>query len=142
MNPILLIAESDVELCGLYRKYLGGLGYEVETAADGLDCMEKVDRLRPDVLLLDLELRWGGGDGVLAWLREEAVSGVTVVLTATAGSPADFAAHIKPPVIEFLPKPFSLAALQKTVHSAVGNNRHEEPFTPIQGAACPEHFIG
>jgi CheY-like chemotaxis protein len=39
-----------------YRRFLTGLGYDVETAADGLDCLEKLRRLAPAVCVLDREL--------------------------------------------------------------------------------------
>ena len=56
----------------------------METVSNGLDCVEKLRRVTPAVLAW--ELRWGGGDGVRAWLREKgAKSGVPVVLTTTAG---------------------------------------------------------
>ena len=71
MKQRLLIADRDAELCELYRMFLTERGYEVETSTDGLDCLAKLRHVTPAVLVLDLELLWGGGDGVLAWLREE-----------------------------------------------------------------------
>jgi DNA-binding response OmpR family regulator len=68
MNQTLLIAEGDAELCDVYRRFFARQGFDVETASDALDCVEKLRRVPPAVLVLDWELRWGGGDGVLAWL--------------------------------------------------------------------------
>src|SRR5262249_55485433 len=116
MKPTLLIAESDAALRDAYRRFFTGRGYDVEAAADGLDCLEKRGRLRPIECVLDRELRCGGADGVLAWLREErATSGVSVVLSATACPPPDVAVDIEPPVVQFLPKPFMLTALLESV---------------------------
>ena len=53
MKPTLLIAQSDAELRDAYRRFLTGRGYDVETAADGLDCLEKLRRVAPAVLVLD-----------------------------------------------------------------------------------------
>jgi len=120
MKPILLIAEGDADLCTVYQTFFTSYGYEVETASDGLDCLKKLRQVRPAVLVLDLELRWGGGDGVLAWLREESdVSAVAVVLTATADSFPDIAEDIEPPVVKLLLKPFALTALLESVRTAV-----------------------
>jgi DNA-binding response OmpR family regulator len=143
VKPIVLIADSDAELCDRCRRFLGEHGYEVETAPDGLDCLEKLRRVRPAALVLDLDLRWGGGDGVLAWLREgNAVTGVAVVLTAAADSPADVATHVRPPVVTFLPKPFAPAALLKTVRAAVAGKGRGEPFDRNRTATCSELYIG
>ena len=69
MKQRLLIADRDAELCEVFRTFLTERGYEVETSTDGLDCLAKLRQVTPAVLVLDLELLWGGGDGVLAWLR-------------------------------------------------------------------------
>jgi DNA-binding response OmpR family regulator len=127
MKPRLLIADSDPDLCHVFQRFLSGQGYEVETASDGLSCLEKVRRTNPAVLLLDRGLYWGGGDGVLAWLREEwALSGPAVVLTATAGSLSDVPADTSPPVVGVLPKPFLVRDLLESLAIALGEKRDEK----------------
>jgi two-component system response regulator AtoC len=131
MKPKLLIADSDTDLCHVFQRFLTDLGYEVETAAEGLSCLEKMRRVRPDVLLLDLGLCWGGSDGVLAWLREESdMSGLAVVLTATAGYVPEIAADLSPPVVRYLPKPFALRDLLETLQTAVAKKGREEALLP------------
>ena len=143
MKPALLIAESDAELCDAYQRFLTERGYDVETAADGLDCLEKLRWLTPAVCVLDRELRWGGADGVLAWLREErAGCGVSVLLTATAGYPLDVAGEIEPPVVGFLSKPFVLTALLESVRVLMARRGREEPFHRSRASASPDLFIG
>jgi DNA-binding NtrC family response regulator len=141
MRPLLLVAEGDAELREAYRKALAMHSYHVETAADGLECLEKLRRLMPEVL--DRDLRWGGGDGVLAWLREQcALARALVVLTATAGCPADVPEPVQPPVVKLLPKPFTLAALLESVGAAVAESKREEQFYLNRTAPCSELFIG
>jgi DNA-binding response OmpR family regulator len=141
MNPILLVAEGDAELRELYQRLLAVCGYDVETAAHGLECLEKLRRLRPAVLILDRELRWGGSDGVLAWLREQSVmAGVLVVLTTTADCSAEVLGDVRPPVVKLLPKPFALTALLESVRTA--DSHRDERFNPNLAAACPELLIG
>ena len=128
MKQTLLIANGDAELCDLYRRFLTARGYDVEISLDGLDCLEKLRRLETAVLVLDLELRWGGGDGVLAWLRDESLMpGIPVILTATAGCAQDFAEFIESPVVAYLPKPFALTGLLESVRSAVAKKGRREP---------------
>jgi hypothetical protein len=67
------------------------------------------------LVLLDREIRWDGGDGGLAWLREQCITPrVSVVLTATAGCPPDVLGDIRRPVVKLLPKPFTMTALLDT----------------------------
>ena len=143
MKPTLLLVEGDAELCSVYQKLLSERGYAVETAQDGLDCLAKLRRAMPAVLVLDRELHWGGGDGVLAWLREQnAASELPVVLTTMGGYAADVAPDIKPPVVRFLPKPFSLADLLDSVSTAVAQQKDEEPFYLDHDTTYSENFIG
>jgi DNA-binding response OmpR family regulator len=142
MNQTLLIAEGDAELCHVYRRFFASKGFEVATASDGLDCVEKLRRATPAVLVLDLELRWGGADGVLAWLRDKcAQPEVPVVLTSTAGPPL-MAALTEPSVVDHLRKPFALTALLEGVRSAIARNRPGESSNPNRVAAYSELFIG
>jgi DNA-binding response OmpR family regulator len=124
MNPTLLIAEGDAELCDIYRKFITKRGYDVQTASDGLDCLAKLRGAMPAAVVLDLELHWGGGHGVLAWLREErAASGVAVILTATAGKHLAATDLTEPPVIDLLLKPFPLTALLESVRFAIAKGQ-------------------
>jgi DNA-binding NtrC family response regulator len=138
----LLIADSDAESRDVYRSFIAARGYDVETASDGLDCLAKLRRAMPAAVVLDLDLRWGGAIGVLAWLREErAASRVAVILTTTAGQPLDFREVIEPPVIGFLLKPFTLPALLEKVRSALAK-RQETARQSEQDVLMPELFYG
>src|SRR5262249_26478362 len=107
-------------------------GYDTETATDGLDCIRKLRRRQPAVLVLDLEMRWGGGDGVLAWLREEGLSGsIAVVLTATGGSAEMLAEHAEPPVAGRPWKPCPLTGLREGVRAAAAGRQ------PVTGNGDP-----
>jgi DNA-binding response OmpR family regulator len=142
MKPTLLIAESNAELRAAHRRFLTAHGYDVETAVDGLDCLEKLRQGSPAVLVLDRELPWGGGDGVLAWLREEgSASGVPVVLTATAGHGPDVEG-IEPPVVQLLAKPFALTALLDSLRAVLARREHEEAFNGHCAPVYPELFLG
>jgi CheY-like chemotaxis protein len=112
MKQSMLVADGDAELCDLYRRFSTERGYEVETTSDGLDCVRKLRQVTPAVLVLDLELRWGGGDGVLGWLREEPqFLPRRVVLTSAEASAHNFDRLASPPVVKTLTKPFPLSAL-------------------------------
>jgi CheY-like chemotaxis protein len=142
MSQTLLIAEGDPELCEVYKSFLAACGYEVETASNGLDCVEKLRRLTPAAIVLDRELSWGGGDGVLAWLRETNPEfGIPpVVLTATAGHTSDGAGDIEPPVVKLLLKPFALKALYESLQQAIA--QYDMPVKVIDGPAGSELFLG
>jgi DNA-binding response OmpR family regulator len=143
MNPKLLIAEANVEYCDLYGRFAAECGYEVETASDGLSCVEKLRQFKPEVLVLDLELTWGGGDGVLAWLRERKGSlDVRVVLTAVPEGSEAIPGDLEPPIVGFLPKPFLLVQLLDQVRSALADKIQVEPDYLQYPNRHSELFIG
>ncbi len=132
MTTTVLVAESNAELREIYRKFLGWRGFNVRAAACGLECLAKLRQETPAVLVLDRALPWGGGDGVLAWLREEGLQGeVAVVLTSTTGAPRAAAEDTEVPVVTSLAKPFTLAALLQSVRAAAN-----ERVGPLIGRDC------
>jgi DNA-binding NtrC family response regulator len=136
----LLIADGDAELCDLYEMSLWEYGYEVETASDGLDCLRKLRQTMPAVLVLDLEIHWGGGDGVLAYLREESFAPETpVILTSTSLYPYDFTDDLERPVVAYLPKPFAVTALLTIVRSIIKVDKTFEP-SELNGL-CPSRTL-
>ena len=91
MKHRLLIADRDAELCEFYRRFLADMGYDAETCTDGLDCLAKLRRATPAVLVLDLELLWVEATACLPAARESRAPGIPVLLTATAANPPDMA---------------------------------------------------
>lgn len=71
MTVRVLVADSDLCLLEYYRDGLAQDGLLVATAADGLQCLTQLREFRPDVLVLDPSLPWGGGDGVLALVHDD-----------------------------------------------------------------------
>lgn len=55
-------------------------GFTVETADGGVQCLETMRWFVPEVLVLEADLPWGGGDGVLAVIRDEPSMQETPVL--------------------------------------------------------------
>ena len=66
-----LIADSDEFTATTYADCLRQRGAIVTTASTGLECLARLHDFAPDVLVLEPELLWGGGDGVLAVIHEQ-----------------------------------------------------------------------
>ena len=70
MTARILIADRDPLVRDHCCRYLSAYGYGVTVAADGLQCVEQLRDSCPDLLVLDPEIFWGGGQGVLEWLQD------------------------------------------------------------------------
>ena len=135
MSTRVLIAEPEEVLVEVYSRFLLGLGYQVETADNGLECLRKLQMARPRLLVLAWELLWGGADGVLDWIREhDGIAAVPVVLTVDDGAPDDLTELVNPPVVACLKKPFRLSALSGHLSSAERRNAQCVMSPSVPGA--------
>ena len=70
-TPIrVLMADPDESLHPVYREPLSQEGFEVVAALNGLECIARLRERVPDLLVLEPQLPWGGGEGVLAIMGE------------------------------------------------------------------------
>ena len=70
MTARILLADPDEFLMASYCDCLCKRGATVATATTGLECVEQLESFAADVLVLEPELLWGGGEGVLAVIHE------------------------------------------------------------------------
>ena len=109
--PTVLVAEADRKLRDSYVEFLSRLGFEIHTAVDGLECLSKLRRFLPDVLVLDLELLWGGGEGVLAIMRDDARLVRKRVILTSATASTHVLDRLAEPGLGALKNPFPLSDL-------------------------------
>jgi len=120
MRPTLLIVDDHAGFRALARRLLGSGGFEVVgEAADGRAAVAAVRELRPDVVLLDIQLPDIDGFEVLARLRD-GPAGPAVVLTSTRDR-ADYGERVdRSGASGFIPKAELSGA---AVLAAIGSGR-------------------
>src|SRR5262249_37372994 len=84
-----LLADADEVLLGSYRHFLSRHGYTVATATSGLECVAQLRQFKPEAVVLDPDLPWGGGEGVMALMYEERDIPVVPVMILAAPDKAD-----------------------------------------------------
>lgn len=80
-NALILIIEDEPEIAEILDRYLSREGFRVISAGDGATGLAHHQRLRPDLVLLDIKLPGQDGYDVLAALRRR---GDTPVIMVTA----------------------------------------------------------
>ncbi len=87
----ILIVDDDALLVRMYQKKLENDGYIVATADDGETALQKVQELKPDLILLDIMMPKVNGLQMLAILKEdkETESIPVILLTNVGGSDED-----------------------------------------------------
>jgi DNA-binding response OmpR family regulator len=106
------VADDDADILRVLEINLRLEGYEVVTARDGPDALAKAVAVRPDLVLLDVQMPGIDGYAICAQLRAEASLAAVPVLMVTAnyGLAAVEAAR-RAGADDVLIKPFHPAAL-------------------------------
>jgi DNA-binding response OmpR family regulator len=113
-EPRILICDDEASLRELMRVSLDG-NYVFDEAADAAEAIEVAERVRPDLVLLDVMMPGGSGLSVLERLRSDpGSSDVPVVVVSAFATEEDRLAAEEAGADDFLKKPFDpdeLAAL-------------------------------
>lgn len=129
-----LLAEAD-PTAAAHARELEQIGYTVLTVSDGLGCVERLRSQRPDVLVLDAEIPWGGGDGVLAVCQEEPQLRCIPAIVMVARRNAALLYRLAPyEVGDLLFKPVPPRKLAERVAALLGRG---EPLVPVGPKVAP-----
>ncbi len=68
-----------------YHQHLRAAGFDCRLVFSGVECVAALRGFQPDVLVLDPNIAWGGGDGVLAVRDKQPELRNNLVMILTAG---------------------------------------------------------
>jgi DNA-binding response OmpR family regulator len=123
------VIEDEATIAASLAARLRSEGFEVETAADGLDGVELCDRFRPDLVILDLMLP--GLDGLEVCRRIQRDRQVPVLMLTARDSEADVEIGLAVGGDDYLTKPFSPRELVARVRALL--RRVERTAAPSGG---------
>ncbi|WP_312888116.1 MULTISPECIES: response regulator transcription factor [Nonomuraea] len=111
-----LVVDDDEVIRQLIAVNLSLEGFEVSTATDGQDCLERVHDVMPDVITLDVMMPYLDGWVTAERLRaDEATSHIKVVLITARAQDDDKRRGMNIGVDAYLTKPFDPAELIQVV---------------------------
>jgi twitching motility two-component system response regulator PilH len=114
-RKILVVDDSPTELVVL-ETLLARAGYQVVTARDAEDALEKIARERPQMVLLDVVMPGKNGFSLCRQIRGSAELGHTPVILVTSKSQAsDRFWGLKQGAVDYVTKPWDPAELLQTV---------------------------
>ena len=128
-NMRLLIIDDDADMVESVRMVMGGAGWEVHSAANGIVGLEKARELNPELIILDILMPRRDGLSTYEDLRKdrELAAVPIIVLTSVSEklgfslSKEDMAAHYGRGPEAFLEKPFEPTHLLATVSSVLAS---------------------
>ena len=124
MSRKVLLIEDEPNIIEAIRFLLSRDGWSVHTHANGADAVEKVNRVAPDLLVLDMMLPGRSGMDILRDLRSNpATEGLPVLMLTARGQTRDRDMAEKAGANRFMTKPFSntevLEAVRERLAEAV-----------------------
>jgi chemotaxis protein histidine kinase CheA len=106
--PVCLIVDDSVSVRRSMELFARDLGYEVDSASDGVDALEHVARRVPSLALVDLEMpRMNGVELVRALRERPATHAVPVVMITSRSSDKHRRLALEAGVDVFLTKPYT-----------------------------------
>ena len=122
-SKVLLVDDED-SLRKVMRDLLEREGYIVTEARDGVQALDQVDRVGPDIIVLDLNLPGLDGYGVLSHLRSRpATASIPVIVLTAKGAEDNEVRVFELGADDFLTKPFRARALSARLEAVLGRRR-------------------
>jgi type II secretory ATPase GspE/PulE/Tfp pilus assembly ATPase PilB-like protein/CheY-like chemotaxis protein len=122
-SKVLLVDDED-SLRKVMRDLLERDGYIVTEARDGVQALDQVDRIGPDIIVLDLNLPGLDGYGVLSHLRSRpATANIPVIVLTAKGDEDNEVRVFELGADDFLTKPFRARALSARLEAVLGRRR-------------------
>jgi len=78
-NGVILIIEDEVELAEIFKDYLVQSGFHVEILNSGLNAIELVEKLSPDLILLDLMMPDKSGISICKQIRKTSLVPIIMI---------------------------------------------------------------
>src|SRR6058998_2904171 len=119
-----LLVDNEDSLRKVIRELLERDGYVVAEARDGAQALDQIDRVGPDIIVLDLNMPGLDGYGVLSHLRSRPATADIPVIVLTAKGDEDNEVRVfELGADDFLTKPFRARALSARLEAVLGRRR-------------------
>jgi signal transduction histidine kinase/predicted metal-dependent phosphoesterase TrpH len=121
-----LIVDDERDLVAMLAYNLGKKGYQILSAYDGFEALEKIELERPDVLILDLMMPDLDGWELCRLVRRsqtKEVNDMGILMLTARAMPEDRVYGLEIGADDYLTKPFSLSELILRVEKLAGKRK-------------------
>jgi two-component system, OmpR family, KDP operon response regulator KdpE len=113
----IIIVDDQKKIRRFMRTTLVAEGYEVDEAKTGEEALESIRELRPDLVVLDMNMPGMGGLAACREIRRD--SDVAIVMLTVRNSVEDKVAALDAGADDFVTKPFSTPELMARIRAAL-----------------------
>jgi two-component system, OmpR family, response regulator VicR len=118
MAKKIMVVDDEADIRSSVKTILEKEGYEVITAINGDDCLKKLEKGKPDLILLDIMMPGTPVREVVKKIKNVKISYLSVVRTSEAEKEKLLGQNN---IVDFIQKPFDIKDLVKRVKKIVGN---------------------
>ncbi len=122
----ILIIDDEAGILNLMTKLCRQQGHETTPAQTGREGMQALDQLKPDLMIVDLQLGDMNGLDIIAYSQQNHPN-TQVIMVTGYGSIETAVEAMRLGAFDYLSKPFELADLQRTVELALQQRGKPSP---------------
>ena len=131
-----LVVEDETAIAELISINLRHAGYEVTVVADSTRALAEVDRVLPDLVLLDWMLPGQSGLSLAKrWRGEARTKDMPIIMLTARGDEPDMVAGLDAGADDYLAKPFSTNALMARIRAVLRRKAPEALDSAVQVGA-------
>ena len=128
----ILVVDDEVDISTILTVTLRRAGYEVASAADGIEAIEAITRQAPDLVLLDVLMPRADGLETLKRIREHPPTAQVPVIMLTARSRlTDKMKGFEGGADDYVAKPFEPAEILARVAAQLKRSTHSRVVSPL-----------
>jgi DNA-binding response OmpR family regulator len=117
-SPTILVVDDDPDIRTLLVDVLVDGGYTVLTAVDGAAAIKTFVELRPDLVLLDIDMPRLRGTDALVVIHELSPAARVIMISGKADQ-QEASRALRLGAFDYITKPFDLAYLNQVIEAAV-----------------------
>jgi CheY-like chemotaxis protein len=115
-KPLILLADDEDDIKVVVRMFLEANGYEVLTAYDGLDAVEKIKESKPDLVLMDIMMPVLDGIEVTRQVKsQKETKHIPIVMLTAAAQSGLVERAIQAGAADYIAKPFEPERVQEVI---------------------------
>lgn len=127
----ILITDDDPVIIELLQVNLEMEGYDVVTAANGLEAVAQAVSERPDLIILDIMMpKMDGWSARAELLKSPDTAGIPVIFLSARAQQADLRKGYEAGVAEYVTKPFEPVELLSIIERVLAGNYTHPDFHP------------
>ncbi|ABW32409.1 response regulator transcription factor RpaB [Acaryochloris marina] len=124
--PAILVVDDEASIRRVLSTRLSKIGYQVYTAADGVEALDVFYDQRPDLIILDVMMPKLDGYGVCQAVRK--ASRVPIIMLTALSDVVDRITGLEMGADDYVVKPFSLKELESRVRSILRRMETTKPL--------------